>query len=197
MGKSERVNTKDGDEIFVAGYTAPATVLLVGGGHVNLSVARAAKGLGFGIMVTDDRREFANKTRFPMAELITVAPYDKGIEMLPVTENTAVIVATRGHRYDDLALRAAATTIAGYVGLIGSKRKTIMVYESLLRTGMPLSRIKSIHAPIGLDLGGRSPEEIAISIVAELLAFRYGHSGRAMKLSDAQIDRLAAKVVSQ
>ena len=132
-----------------------------------------------------------------MAENIDVAPYDKGVKSFPITENTAIIVATRGHRYDDWALRAAAETSAGYVGLIGSKRKTLMIYESLLKSGMEPSRIKSIHAPIGLDLGGRSPEEIAVSIVAELLAFRYGHSGRAMKLSDAQIDRLTTKVLNK
>ena len=194
LGRSLRIATDDGDEVFIQGFTAPASLVLIGGGHVNLAVARIAQMLGFHIMVTDDRREFANKERFPMAEEVAVAPYDRGLEAFPITPNTAIVVATRGHRFDDNALEEAARSSASYVGLIGSKRKTIMVYESLLKRGIPLERVRSIHAPIGLDLGGRMPEEIAVSIMAELVAFRNGHSGGAMKLDDKQIDRLVKKV---
>jgi len=104
-------------------------------------------------------------------------------------------VAARGHRFDDLALEAAARTPAGYVGLIGSKRKAIMIFESMLKNGVPVERIKQIHSPVGLDLGGRDPAEIAVSIVAELVAWRNGHSGGSLKLGSAQVDRLAAKVL--
>ncbi len=195
MGKAERFLTEAGDEVFVAGYTAPPTLLLVGGGHVNLATAKIAHTLGFRIMVADDRREFANEDRFPMAEQINVGPYDRALEPFPITPNTAIVVAARGHRFDDLALEAAARTPAGYVGLIGSKRKAIMIFESMLKNGVPVERIKQIHSPVGLDLGGRDPAEIAVSIVAELVAWRNGHSGGSLKLGSAQVDRLAAKVL--
>ncbi len=196
LGKSIRLATDDGDELFVQGFTSPASLILMGGGHVNLATARVALPLGFRIMVTDDRREFANKERFPMAEEVSVAPYDRGLEAFAITPNTAIVVATRGHRFDDMALEAAARSSASYVGLIGSKRKTILVYEALLKRGVPLERVRSLHAPIGLDLGGRTPEEIAVSIVAELVAFRNGHDGGAMKLEQKQIDRLVKKAAA-
>src|SRR5690606_7666657 len=97
MGKNARVVTDEGDEVFVQGYTAPASLVLVGGGHVNLQVARVAQILGFRIMVTDDRREFANKERFPMAEDVSVASYDQGLNAFPITPNTAIVIGSRGH----------------------------------------------------------------------------------------------------
>jgi xanthine dehydrogenase accessory factor len=194
MGKASHVRTEAGDELFIAGYTSPATVVLVGGGHVNLQVAKIAQHLGFRIMVTDDRPEFANRERFPMAEATSVASYDKGLDAFHITANTAIIVGSRGHHFDDLALEAAVRTSASYVGLLGSKRKTIMIYEALIKRGIAVERLKQVHSPMGLDLGGRSPEEIALSVMSEIVAFRYGHDGRTMKLANAQIDKIAAKV---
>jgi xanthine dehydrogenase accessory factor len=194
MGKASHVRAEAGDELFIAGYTSPATVVLVGGGHVNLQVAKIAQHLGFRIMVTDDRPEFANRERFPMAEATSVASYDKGLEAFHITPNTAIIVGSRGHHFDDLALEAAVRTSASYVGLLGSKRKTIMIYEALMKRGIAVERLKQVHSPMGLDLGGRSPEEIALSVMSEIVAFRYGHDGSAMKLADAQIDKIAVKV---
>ena len=131
-----------------------------------------------------------------MAEQVSVGPYDRALEPFPITPNTAIVVATRGHRFDDMALEAAARTSAGYVGLIGSKRKTIMIFETMLKNGVPIERVKAIHAPIGLDLGGRDPAEIAVSIMSELVAWRHDRAGGTMKLDEAQIDRIAAKVSS-
>ncbi len=194
LGQSHRLTTSAGDEVFIEGFTSPATLLLLGGGHVNLAVAQIAHTLGFQVMVTDDRREFADKERFPMAEEVWVAPYDHSLDNREVTPNTAIVVATRGHRYDDMALEAAARTPARYVGLIGSKRKTILIYEALLKRGVPLERVKSIHAPIGLDIGGREPREIAVSIMAEIIAWRYNGSGAPMKLEEERIDRIHQKI---
>ena len=195
MGKAEHVRTATGDEIFVAGFTSPATLVLVGGGHVNLQVAKVAQMLGFRIFVTDDRREFANRERFPMAENTNVAPYDKGLDGFHITKNTAIVIGSRGHHYDDLATEAAVRTPATYVGLLGSKRKTIMIYEALLKRGISPERLKQVHSPVGLDLGGRTPEEIAVSIMAEVIAFRHGRPGGSLKIEDSQIDRLLAKQV--
>ena len=194
MGKTARIRTEQGDEVFVEGYTAPALVVLIGGGHVNLQVARIAHIMGFRVMVTDDRREFANIERFPFAEAVNVDSYGKGVEAFPVTPNTAIVIGTRGHHFDDDATEAAARTNAGYVGLLGSKRKTIMIYESLLKKGIPEERLREVHAPIGLDLGGRTPEEIALSIVSEIVAWRHDRQGGPMIMESSQIDRLVAKV---
>ncbi len=193
MGKTARIRTEQADEVFVEGYTAPALVILIGGGHVNLQVARLAHIMGFRVMVADDRREFASADRFPMAEALSVDSYDKAIAPFPITPNTAIVVGTRGHHFDDYATEAAVRTTAGYVGLLGSKRKTIMIYESLLKKGVPQERLRQVHAPIGLDLGGRSPEEIALSIVSEIVAWRHDRQGAPMTMESSQIDRLISK----
>jgi xanthine dehydrogenase accessory factor len=194
LGKADHVLTDEGDEIYVAGFTSPATLVLVGGGHVNLQVAKIAQMLGFRVFVTDDRPEFANRERFTMAEQTNVAPYDKGLDAFHITKNTAIVIGSRGHHYDDLATEAAVRTPATYVGLLGSKRKTVMIYEALLKRGITPERLKQIHSPIGLDLGGRNPEEIAVSIMAEIIAFRHDRPGGAMKIAEAQIDRIVAKI---
>ena len=172
----------------------PMLLVLVGGGHVNLQVAKIAEILGFRVMVTDDRPEFANEERFGMAEAVSVAPYDKGLGAFPINQNTAIVVGTRGHNFDDSALEAAVRTDAAYVGLLGSKRKTILIYEALLKRGISADRLKAVHSPVGLDLGGRTPEEIALSIMSEIVAFWYGHDGGTMKIEDAQVDRISKKL---
>ncbi|MDA0799596.1 MAG: XdhC family protein [Chloroflexi bacterium] len=196
MGKADHVVTAEGDEIFVAGFTSPATLVLVGGGHVNLQVAKIAQMLGFRVFVTDDRPEFANRERFPMAEDTNVAPYDKGLDAFHITKNTAIVIGSRGHHFDDLATELAVRTPATYVGLLGSKRKTIMIYEALLKRGITPERLKQVHSPVGLDLGGRNPEEIAVSVMAEIIAFRHNRPGGPMKIEEAQIDRLVAKLAA-
>lgn len=194
LGKADHVVTADGDELYVAGFTSPATIVLVGGGHVNLQVAKIAQMLGFRVFVTDDRPEFANRERFTMAQQTNVAPYDKGLDAFHITKNTAIVIGSRGHHFDDLATEAAVRTPATYVGLLGSKRKTVMIYEALLKRGISPERLKGVHSPIGLDLGGRSPEEIAVSVMAEIVAFRHDRPGGAMKVDQAQIDRIVAKL---
>jgi xanthine dehydrogenase accessory factor len=192
QGQTARI-VHEGTEVFVQGFTAPALLVLVGGGHVNLQVARIAAMMGFRVMVADDRREFADAERFPMAERTVVAPYERCLADLPITPNAAVVVGTRGHNFDDVALEAAVRSDAGYVGLLGSTRKTILIYQALLKRGVPAERLRQVHSPIGLDLGGRTPEEIALSIVAQLVAHRHGRSGGALNLDPAQVDRLVEK----
>lgn len=194
MGKTRRFITATNDEIFIEGYTAPASIILVGGGHVNLQVANLAHTLGYRVMITDDREEFSSSERFKMAEAVHTAPYEKGLEFFSITPNTAIVIGTRGHNFDDLALLSAAKTNAGYIGLLGSTRKTIMIYESLLKQGISESRLRQIHAPIGLDLGGRSPEEIALSIMAEVVAWRHDRKGEAMTMASKQIDKIVSKI---
>src|ERR671936_2156292 len=116
----------------------------------------------------------------------------RAIEELPLAWNTFVVVATRGHKMDAHAVRAAVKTPARYVGLVGSKRKTILIERMLREEGVPEDRIRSVHAPIGLDLGGRTPAEIALAILAEIEAERYGGSAPPLRLSSEIFDRTVA-----
>ena len=193
-GQCEHVLTSNGTELFVEAYTSPATLLLMGGGHIAKAVAPLAKLLQFRLLVLDDRREFANKERFPEAEEVAVADYAHGLDSFHITTNTAIVIATRGHNFDDVALEAAARSPAGYVGLVGSQRKVILIYEELLKRGVPLERLREIHSPIGLDIRARTPEEIAVSIMAELIQFRLGGTGQTMRLPEKQLMRIHDKV---
>ncbi len=193
-GKNEFVTMKDGPEFFVEAYTTPPQMVLCGGGHVSKAIAPLAATLGFRVFVTDDREEFANSDRFPEADIIVAEKPESALPQLPINPNTFIIIATRGHRYDNVALEAAALTPAKYVGLLGSKRKTILIYEDLIRTGLPIERIREIRSPVGLDVRGRTPEEIAVSIMAEVLMFRLGGTGQPMKIEDWRIDRIREKV---
>ena len=193
-GKNEFVTMRDGPEFFVEAYTTPPQMVLCGGGHVSKAIAPLASTLGFRVFVTDDREEFANSDRFPEADIIVAEKPETALPQLPINPNTFVIIATRGHRYDNVALEAAALTPAKYVGLLGSKRKTILIYEDLIRSGLPIERIREIRSPVGLDVRGRTPEEIAVSIMAEVLMFRLGGTGQPMKIEDWRIDRIREKV---
>ena len=192
-GKNKYVVTGSGAEYFVEAYTTPPQLVLCGGGHVSKSIAPLAKTLGFRVFVTDDRQEFANADRFPEADIIVAKKPEDALGELPINPNTFIVVATRGHRYDNVALAAAARTSAKYVGLLGSKRKIILIYEDLMRMGISNERIRELRAPIGLDIGARTPEEIAVSIMSEILMFRLGGSGSVMKLEGRLMERIEDK----
>lgn len=193
-GKEAFIELDDGGEAFIESYTTPPTLVLAGGGHIAKSMAPLAKTLGFRIFIIDDREEFANIERFPEATKVIVDDYAAGMKSLPINPNTSIVIATRGHRHDDRALEAAAQSSASYVGLLGSRRKGVLIYEKLLSKGIPLKRVKSIHTPTGLDIGARTPEEIAVSIMAEIVAFRLGRKGGAMKMEERRVDRIQEKI---
>ena len=193
-GRNEYVMTASGAEYFLEAYTTPPQLVICGGGHVSRALASLAKPLEFRLFITDDREEFANEDRFPEADIIVSEKPEDALPNLPINPNTFIVVATRGHRYDNSALLAAAKTPARYVGLMGSKRKTILIYEDLMRSDLSLDRIREIRSPIGLDIKARTPEEIAISIMSEMLMFRLGGSGLPMKLDEKQLDRINKKI---
>ncbi|RMF57321.1 MAG: XdhC/CoxI family protein [Calditrichaeota bacterium] len=180
-------------EIFLEGFSAPPQLVLLGGGHVGKAVSELAARVGFRIVVIDDREEYANCQRFPEAEETIVADFSEGLRKVNLSPNSFVLIATRGHRFDDLATRAAIETSARYIGLLGSKRKIVMIYRNLLQEGVSEKELQRIHAPVGLDIGALSPEEIAISIVGELIAVRRGKTGGFMKLAPEQILSLEKK----
>jgi xanthine dehydrogenase accessory factor len=158
-------------EIFVEPILPQPVVYLFGGGHVSMALAKAAHAAGFGISVVDDREAFANRQRFPMAlEIFT--SYEEVFAKVQPNASTYLVIVTRGHKDDMRVLAWAVRTPARYVGMIGSKRKVLSVYKALEKEGYRPEEFERVFAPMGLEIGALSPEEIAISIVAELIAVR-------------------------
>ena len=192
-GNSKYVRSETGAEYFVEGYTTPPRIILCGGGHVSRAIYTFAVNLGFNLTVIDDREEFANNTRFPLGDVVVAENSAEGFRSVEINKNTFIVIATRGHRYDHVSLEAALNTSASYIGLLGSKRKTILIYEELLSKGVSIDRIKNVRAPIGLDINARTPEEIAISIMAEILMIRNGGGGNEMKLDSNLLEKTSDK----
>jgi xanthine dehydrogenase accessory factor len=158
-------------EVFVEPILPQPVVVLFGGGHVSTAVAKAAHGAGFGITVVDDREAFANAQRFPMAQDIYTS-YEEAFDKLKANASTYLVIVTRGHKEDMRVLAWAVRTRARYVGMIGSKRKVLSVYKALEKEGYRMNEFDRVYAPMGLEIGALSPEEIALSIAAELVAVR-------------------------
>lgn len=150
------------------------TLLIVGGGHVGQAVARLASEVGFDIWVLDDREQFANQALFPQAKRLIVGSIGGQLrELVPrLSHHTYALIVTRGHNHDEEALYHLANSSCDYVGMIGSKRKVNLILESLESKGVQRDVLNRVHAPIGLEIGSQTVPEIAISIVAELIAFR-------------------------
>ena len=154
---------------------APAPPLyVIGGGHVGWHLARAAADAGFRIHVVDDREKFANAERFPMAASVVVEDIADWLHRADLPPSAYVVVVTRGHTHDFDALRALAARDLRYLGLIGSRAKVARIFDALQAEGVPIEHLARVHAPIGLDIGAVTPAEIAISILAELIAVRHG-----------------------
>jgi xanthine dehydrogenase accessory factor len=150
------------------------TLFIVGGGHVGCAVAKLASEVDFNIWVLDDRERYAGKDRFPTAERRLVGEIGPLLQQIvsEITPSTYCLVVTRGHSHDEEALYHLATTRAGYVGMIGSRRKIKMIFEDLIAKGIPAETLERVYAPLGFDIGSQTVPEIAISIVAELIACR-------------------------
>jgi xanthine dehydrogenase accessory factor len=158
-------------EVFIEPVFPPAELYIFGAGHVATSVYRIAAIAGFDITVIDDREAYANRERFPEAQVMA-EDFDKAMARLRPGPFSYIVILTRGHHEDMRILRWAVETPARYVGMIGSKRKVITIFDELRREGVPGNVLDRVHAPIGLDIGAITPEEIAVSITAELIAKR-------------------------
>jgi xanthine dehydrogenase accessory factor len=167
-------------EIFVEPILPQPIVYVFGGGHVSMAMAKAASSAGFAIGVVDDREAFANLQRFPMAQEVFTS-YEQAFEKIQPNASTYLVIVTRGHKEDMRVLAWAARTEARYIGMIGSKRKVLSVYKALEKEGYRPEEFERIYAPMGLEIGALSPEEIAISIVAELIAVRRNAQNAAHK----------------
>ena len=161
-------------DVFIDPIVPTPRVCIVGAGHVGYHTAQLAANVGFRVVVVDDRASFADPARFPTAERVDVAEIPEWLRTADIGPRDYLVIVTRGHREDLDALRAAIARDTAYVGLIGSKAKIARLYARLGAEEIEAARLARIHAPIGLDLGAVSPEEIAVSIVAELIAHRRG-----------------------
>lgn len=175
-------------EIFVDVISPTETLLLIGGGHVSLALAKLAKELGYRIAVLDEKGEFASKDRFPFADEVRAGELTSLLENFPITSHTWVVIATRSHESDALALEKVINSPASYIGLLGSRRKVALIFKRLREKGFDQSLIDKVHAPIGLDIGAETPEEIAISIMAEIVLHKRGGTGKPLsKLKEGEI----------
>ncbi|MFN0093669.1 MAG: XdhC family protein [Dehalococcoidia bacterium] len=154
--------------------------LVVGAGHVGRSLAKIADFLDFHVAVLDDREEFADAERVPEADEVICDDFEAALDRYPIDANTHIVMVTRGHKQDEMSLRRVLGRGAAYIGMIGSKRRTGAVLEHLLSEGYPAGEIAAVRTPIGLDIGAETPEEIAISIMAEVVMLRNGGEGGPM-----------------
>ncbi len=160
---------------------APRLIVL-GAGHIAQPLVIMGRLLGFQVAVLDDRATFAHPQRFPEADTVLAADFRDGIRQLAVDRDSYVVLATRGHQHDVECLRELVGSEPAYLGMIGSRRRVGGVFDLLQREGVPAERLRRVHAPIGLDLGARTPAEIALSIAAEIVKVRRG--GKARSLSE-------------
>ncbi|MFC1884881.1 XdhC family aldehyde oxidoreductase maturation factor [Thermodesulfobacteriota bacterium] len=161
-------------EIFVETFSSAPILYIFGGGHVSKQIVPLASKVGFETVVIDDRKEFADKKMFPEAAKVQQFPFEGVMEKLKINDSSYLVIVTRGHIHDKIVLEQTLKTDACYIGMIGSKRKRQIIYEKLLEEGFSDSDLARVHSPIGLEIGADSPEEIGVSIVAELIKVRAG-----------------------
>jgi xanthine dehydrogenase accessory factor len=165
---------------FLEPLAPPVTVCVFGAGHIAAHLVPLCHLLGFRTVVVDDRADFASRDRFPQAsELIVVPSFTHALERLPISEDSYVVIVTRGHGGDETILRQVLRRGPGYIGMIGSQRKRRLIFEQLAREGFTTEDLARVSCPIGLPIGAETPEEIAVSIGAQLVAARAAHRGKA------------------
>lgn len=159
-------------QVFVEPILPSPPLYIFGAGHVGLALSKVASLAGFEVTVVDDREPFANRERFPEAHQVVCADWDSALNQLTPPESAFLAIVTRGHRHDMRVLRWALETPARYIGMIGSGRKVLAVFDQLAQEGVPRQQLERAYAPIGLEIGAVTPEEIAVSVVAELIGLR-------------------------
>ena len=180
-------------EIFVEPIRPEPRLILAGSGYVAQALARLATTIGWRVSLLDDRSEFVQAATLPESVTLTVGDIPELLPSLAPDAMTALVIVTRGHKVDQEALEAALATPAGYIGMIGSPGKVRTIFRKLLRKGVAPEALAKVHAPVGLDLGARTPDEIALSIAAELLMWRRGGSGASLREHAAILAKVQAE----
>lgn len=171
-GNLQYFEALNGTSILIEPYFPEPHLIVLGGGHIAKPLAEFGSKVGFLVTVVDDRPMFANKSRFPDAEKVICESFDNCFNQLNINESSFVVIVTRGHRHDMDCLKQVLKYKTAYTGMIGSKRRVKIVKEQLLDEGYPDELIKSVNAPIGLEIGAVTPEEIAIAIIAQIISYR-------------------------
>src|SRR5262247_981020 len=176
--------------VYIEPIEPSPELFVIGAGHVGFHLARLASDVGFRVHVVDDREKFANTERFPTASEVVVDDIPAWIDRANLPPHAYAVIVTRGHTNDLEALRALAPRELRYLGLIGSRAKVARIYDALVEAQMPAELLKRVHAPIGLDIGAVTPQEIAVSILAELIAVKHGKAHPAeMKWTPPQLSK--------
>lgn len=184
-------------EIYIEPVLPPAMLYIFGAGHVAYNLYKVAQIAGFEVVVVDDRSSYASRERFPEAREVIASDFDVATSKLAIPQSAYIVIVTRGHRDDMRVLRWAVQQDVRYLGMIGSQRKTISIYKELEREAIPANKFANVHAPVGLEIGAVTPEEIAVAIVAEMIAVRrravpevpskaYRYGGKSSESEDAQ-----------
>lgn len=171
-GDLQYIQDANGAGILIEPYFPESRLIVLGGGHIAKPLVEFGSKVGFLVTVVDDRPMFANQDRFPDAEKVICENFNNCFTGLNLNESSFVVIVTRGHRHDFDCLKQALNYKTAYIGMIGSKRRVKMVKEQLLDEGYPAELINKVNAPIGLDIGAVTPEEIAISIIAQVISYR-------------------------
>ncbi len=194
IGEGRRIKTGTGTwaEIFIEPFIPPPVLLIAGAGHIAAPLAALGSLMNFSVSVTDDRASFASRERFPAAKQILVGDIEAILRSYPITPRTHIVLVTRAHAHDVHGLRAVIDSPAAYIGMIGSQRRVWAVFKLLHDEGIAAEKLARVRAPIGLDLGGSTPEEIALSIMSEIILLRHHGSGQPM--SDALRNRFMERL---
>ncbi len=166
--------------IYLEVVAAQPTFLVVGAGHIGRALARLASFLGYRVVVLDDRADYADPQLIPEADDVICDDFETALERFPIGPDTTIVLVTRGHKQDELSLRKCIGRGAAYLGMIGSRRRTTAVLDHLRAEGFPEPELEKVRTPIGLDIGAETPEEIAVSIIAEVILLRRGGTGAPM-----------------
>jgi xanthine dehydrogenase accessory factor len=159
-------------KVFIDILRPKEEILIFGAGHIAVCVSKLAKMVGFKVTIIDDREEFVNQDRFPEADKIIAEETEKALTHLKITLSTYIIILTRGHLKDEEVLGSVIKSGAAYIGMIGSREKNATVFRRLTKKGISQEELDKVHTPIGIDINAQTPEEIAVSIIAEIIQVR-------------------------
>ena len=168
-------------EVFIKVFAPTEKLLIVGGGHIALELYQLGQLLGYHTSIFEDREDFLNLDRFPKADELILGKIEDKLRTYPIDANCYIVIVTRGHKYDEIALEAVVNRGAAYIGMIGSRNKTEHVMTNLQEKGIGKEDLEKVYAPIGLKLGGETPMDIGFSILAEIQLIRYGGKLEHMK----------------
>lgn len=168
-------------DVFIRVFKNENRIIIFGGGHIGLSLYKMALDLDYSVVICDQREAYCNRERFPEAEALFTDPFDQVVPKLAINGSTSIVIITHGHAFDLEALRHVVLSEAGYIGVIGSTNKLRHCFTELIKEGISKEALAQVHGPIGLDIGGETPGEIALGILAEIQAVRFGKQGPFLK----------------